>query len=381
MASSLSGGDGKKHWTLQSSFEAIDSYMKGIGAKFTNLLDFRQAPGDKEPKTLYATLAGSSLIPAIAARSTSATLQFGHRSGLGTVFSNLAYITPGGNDRTEIASRFPFLVATRGESARYLRYQPIWPTPLGTHYDLRLASPMSAEALQRSYSVYGTERIPPAGRAATALSRQEQTTAWSSASVALALHLSFPINYSGLWTLIWANVHNIMLANSDELDVYWRSAPAPVIGVVRRAGCLDTLTANAEAISNGRLICIETTAANAVFYGAAIRLLLASGIPLKPSVAFDGAVPGGAMIRHAVNVPRNVVNTGGIAPLQLRSSYSNPLHSIGLCCPRLAGGIPGDPALTAANAPIEGVDEPALRAKRAERSHSWRSQSAHQVLA
>lgn len=88
MAGSPSGGDGKKPWSFQSSFEAIDSYMKGVGAKFANLLDFRQNPSDKEPKTLYATLAGSSLIPAIAARSTNSTLQFGHRSGLGTVFSN-----------------------------------------------------------------------------------------------------------------------------------------------------------------------------------------------------------------------------------------------------------------------------------------------------
>ena len=69
---------------------------------------------------------------------------------------------------------------------------------MGSHYELRLASPMAAEALQRSYSVYGTERVPPAGGAATALSRQEQTTAWAAASVALALHLSFPINHSGL---------------------------------------------------------------------------------------------------------------------------------------------------------------------------------------
>lgn len=193
MASSQGKGDGKRTWTLQSSFEAVDNYMRGIGARFSNLLDFRQAPGEKEPKTLYAVLAGPSLAPAIAARAQGSTLQFGFRSGVGTVFANLPFVSPGTNDRAEVAGRFPFLVATRGESARYLRYQPIYPPPLGTHYDLRLAAPMAAEALQRSYSVYGTERIPPAGGAATALSRQEQTTAWSAAAVALALHLSFPI--------------------------------------------------------------------------------------------------------------------------------------------------------------------------------------------
>lgn len=146
MAASPSGGSEKKPWSLQASFEAVDQYMKGVGAKFANLLDFKQTPSDKEPKTLYATLAGSSLIPAIAARSTNSTLQFGFRSGLGTVFSNLVCITPAANDRKEIAARFPFLVATRGESARYIRYQPLWPPPLGWHYELRLSSPMLAEA-------------------------------------------------------------------------------------------------------------------------------------------------------------------------------------------------------------------------------------------
>ena len=229
---------------------------------------------------LYATLAATSLIPALAARATNSTLQVGFRSGIGSIFYNLAFIQPGSNDREEVASRFPFLVATRAESARFVRYQPVSPPPLGTQYEMRLSPPMAAEALQRSYSVCGTGRIPPAG----GVSRQEQTTAWAAASVALALHLSFPINHSALWSLIWANVHNLFLANSGELELQWHSAPAPVLATVRRGGCFDILTANADSILKGSLVCVETSAANVVFYGAAIRMLLASGAPLKPRV-------------------------------------------------------------------------------------------------
>ena len=141
MASPSGGKNHGKGWTLQSSLEAVDNFMKGIGAKFTNLVDFRQAPSEKEPKTLYSLLAGTSLLPSIAARARDATMQFSFRSGIGSVLTNLPYILPGSGDRIEVAARFPFILATRGESARYLQYQPIWPPPLGTHCSQRLWQP------------------------------------------------------------------------------------------------------------------------------------------------------------------------------------------------------------------------------------------------
>ena len=164
-----------------------------------------------------------------------------------------------------------------------------------------------------------------------------------------------------------------MISNSGELDVLWTSAPAPVVGVVRRGGCLDLLTQHAEAILNGRLICIETSAANAVFFGGALRLLLASGVPLKPFVAFDGPVPGGVMIEHAPGRPRNITPTGGNAPrapgtaaaynaqatfLSAQVDYGAPIQLMFILTDAaVPGGLgaPGDPVLAAAGAPIAGV--------------------------
>lgn len=131
----------EKKTSMQASLDAIDQHLNGAGASFTNLLDFRQKPSDTEPKKLYKAFAASSLIPAIAARSAGACVQFAFRSGIGFLRHVLAYVQPGSNDREEVDTKFPYIIATRAESARYVRYHPEWPPPLGTHFELRLANP------------------------------------------------------------------------------------------------------------------------------------------------------------------------------------------------------------------------------------------------
>ena len=147
-------------------------------------------------------------------------------------------------------------------------------------------APMSAEALQPAFSVYGTDRMPPAGGLPVAMSRQEQTTAWGAISNALGLHITTPVNLSAIWSLLWCNTASLVLANMDELSATWVDAPAGVLGVVRRGGCLDTLTANASRILDGTLVVVEASAATIQMYAGIIRLLLSASVPKQCTIIY-----------------------------------------------------------------------------------------------
>lgn len=83
-----------------------------------------------------------------------------------------------------------------------------------------------------------------------------------------------------------------MLGNIYKLSASWFDAPAGALGTVRRGGCLDVLTANANRILDGSLVVVEANAATIQMYAGIIRLLLSASVPVKTTAAFD-AVPSG----------------------------------------------------------------------------------------
>ena len=121
-------------------------------------------------------MTGSALISAISNRAQGSILQ-AHLFNLTSIIRELVpFSSPGTQTRVEHEACRPYILGVRGEAARQLIYVPVRipAIPSATHYTLSVPTSLSAEMLQRQFSIYGIERIPPAGGAASALSRQEQ---------------------------------------------------------------------------------------------------------------------------------------------------------------------------------------------------------------
>ena len=156
----------------------------------------------------------------------------------------------------------------RCAAVRRVRYIPTYPPPAGTHYQLKLTVAQSAERLQPSYSDYGTERVRPAGGPAASLARQEQTAAWQAATQGLGIHLDSAVNLPGIWSLIW---HNAASVNMGVVASVWGGNVAPIISVVRRDGCLATVSAG---ILDGTVVRIEAAFSGGNFRGRRLPLAL-----------------------------------------------------------------------------------------------------------
>ena len=143
--------------------------------------------------------------------------------------------------------------------------------------------------------------VSAGGGPPSALARQEQTTAWAVIIESPALSVPHSVNHSYLWTVIWSNYLLLSVAESGEFEVFCNSQPPQVAATIRRQGCLDSLSANASGIGQGDVVVVELSLADVAFCAATIRV--------RPTVAFDAAVPGGAPRRVGAGLPQGAQAT------------------------------------------------------------------------